>query len=343
MQTRQWITFGLVISWGAVATLAMVSVVTWLGAWNVILTGAALTSPLGCNCGVDISFWQHPVIYGLGLASTLFLVMLAAWLAGTVFFSWRKTTQAINQFVILPTDPDLQQVWTNLRSQILPGWWPAWATPQLQIIQQAQPQAMSTGVFQPTVFCSSGALKQLTPLEVKAILTHELMHIIHFDQLLLWLIRSWTSAWPKQLQQAVRLRLTEYIECQADLEAGHVVGVSSVGRALLSVAAWQPVPPLSAAAQLEGVVETRLHVLAGWLRLPSFPGKLALVGSVWFLSGLAIAVALLAQVNTVYAEELGSPACLEAESVTIINHQLVLLCPRLDEFEQSLIPMSAAR
>lgn len=327
MQRRQWMTVGLSLTWVTLVALAVASVSGWLGWWRSILTGANLVSPLGCDCGVDISFWQHPFIYGLGLGITALLVGVSVWLSVSLVVSWKKTFFTISRFSPLVTPPAILHLWFDLHSQIFPRWWPRLFLPQLHIFQDQQPRAMSAGLIQPTVFCSSGALAQLSTSEVRAMLAHELMHIKSFDPVLLWFIRSWTSVLPRELKQAIQIRLTEYIECQTDWEASQLVGVASLGHALLSVAAWEQTPALSAAAHLEGVVETRLQVLAGWLRSPSFPWKPAAVAGIWLACVVVSAAALLLQVNRAYAKELRTPACLEAQSIVVIDHEIVLICP----------------
>ncbi|MEK7539615.1 MAG: M56 family metallopeptidase [Patescibacteria group bacterium] len=309
--------------------LSVWSVWSWVGSWSAIFTGARLTSPLGCDCGVAITFWQHPVLYSLGLALTAALVFFSAWVSWVLLNSWRKTQRVLQ--ACIQVSPSIEQagLFEVLCQEILPLYWPKGMQPQLVVIQEDIPRAMSTGLVRPRVFISSAALNQVPTEELKAILTHELMHVRSFDPVLLWCTSALASILPLVWRSMIQIQLQEYIECKTDFEAAELVGQVSLGRALLRVASWQQQPALAGAAQMRGVVETRLQVLAGWVERPEVPWRSILGVSAGLCAIVFSASLALQQVDQAYAQEVNSPACLEAESIVYVDHTLVLICPAL--------------
>lgn len=329
MRFRTFLTFtflGLVF---ASVILSLWSVWSWGSSWNALFTGAPLTSPMGCDCGVSINFWQHPYLYSSGLGATAFLVGLSSWVSVVMLRSWFKTRRVIRTYVKDTAPVEVTQLFESLRQEITPRFWPRVFLPRLVIIQEATPRAMSTGFFRPQVLISTATIDQVPADELSAILTHELMHLRSFDPVLLWCISALASILPLRQRVRTHSRIQEYIECKTDFEAGQRVGSTVLGRALLRVASWEQPETLAAVAQMPGAVEMRLRVLAGWTERPEVPWKSILGVGVW-LSVLIFGTSLaLQRVDQVYAQEVNSPACLEAESIVFIDNTLVLICPAL--------------
>jgi Zn-dependent protease with chaperone function len=56
--------------------------------------------------------------------------------------------------------------------------------PHLRIVTLAQPMAFVVGTIQPTIYLSTWMIEQLTPVELEAVLAHELAHIARSDNLI---------------------------------------------------------------------------------------------------------------------------------------------------------------
>lgn len=329
MKFRLWITLsflGLVLS---SIFLSLWSVWSWVDSWSAIFTGAQLISPLGCECGVSITFWQHPYLYGGGLGSTALLVAFSSWVSFSLFKSWWMTRKTINTFVQAVPSAELENLFVHLRKQVLSTYWPTLLTPQLVVIQDSLPKAMSSGFLQPKVFISTATVEQVPVEELQAILTHEFMHLRSLDPVLTWCASALASVLPAAQRHNIQSRLHEYIECKTDGEAAELVGQPLLGRALLRVAAWQPQPAMLAAVHMPGLVEKRLNVLAGWSQRPEVPWRSILGLGLWLCALILGSTLALRQVDQVYAQEIHSPACVEAESIVYMDNTLVLICPVL--------------
>lgn len=329
MKFRQWIPlsfFSLVLS---SLILSVWSIWSWTHAWNAIFTGIQLTSPLGCDCGVSINFWQHPYLYSFGLMITLGLVVFSAWVSVVMYRSWWNTRRIVKSFVPVTASPEISNLFQVLIQQIFSSRWLSIFVPRLVVFQDSVPRAMSAGFLHPRVFISSAAVEQVPEEELRAILTHELMHVRSLDPVLLWCTSALARLLPARWRFPLESRLQEYIECKTDLEATELVGHAPLGRALLRVASWEQQPAMAAAALMRGAVEKRLHVLAGWVERPEIPWK-SILGLSFSVGSLILSAALaLQRVDEVYAQEVNSPACMEAESIVYLDHTFVLICPEI--------------
>lgn len=323
---RTWITLSFLGLLGTSVIFSMWSVWSWISSWGNIFAGVPLTSPMGCDCGVSVTFWQHPALYSIGLILTVLLIGITSWVGFFLFKSWNNTRKVISRLVQLQPSAQHQELFDSLCQQVFHQYWPQLFYPQLVVIQEDTPRAMSTGFIRPRVFVSVATLEQVPSEELSAMLLHELMHVRSFDPVLLWLSSALSSLLPTVWRLSVQTALQEYVECKTDEEAAELVGSPVLGRALLRVASW-PHLPLQATAHMRSSVETRLQVLAGWIPRPEIPWKSILGAS--STVGVLVCTALLAlsQVDQVYAQELNSPACMEAESIVYVDHTLVLICP----------------
>lgn len=333
MRLRSGVTWLGGLAWFTIIGVGVWAAAGWMLYWKSIFTNTPLVSPLGCDCGISLSFWQHPGWYGIGLLASLSLWVVGGVFTRALWLAWKQTRTVYFQFSFVPVPSAVHQLWADLVRQLLPGWWPSFLTPGLQVVQEAEPRAMTVGVVHPRVVVSAATLEQLSEVELQAVLTHELMHVTALDALSMWLIKGYTRYWPESWRLYVQTRWEEYVECQTDLETVRLLGVGAVGQALLSVSTWEQQPSIGFGAQISGVVELRLEVLAGWTKQPALPWKLVTSLAASAVVSLGLIFGVLKTMDTVYAQALESPACMEVESVVVVNQTLYLYCP---------LPMSRA-
>jgi Zn-dependent protease with chaperone function len=80
------------------------------------------------------------------------------------------------------------------------------------------------GLIFPKIYVSSGLVKQLTKLQLHAVLAHEYGHVLRRDNLRKLLL-NWSSAfWLPKLKQCLRLRFAAQMEQQADRDSANITG-----------------------------------------------------------------------------------------------------------------------
>jgi hypothetical protein len=177
-----------------------------------------------------------------------------------------------------------------------------------RLIEARAPEAFCAGYLRPQVYLSRGALEQLSPAELRAVVAHELHHVRRRDPLRLLLARSLADGlFFIPLLRRTSERYADLGELAADEAAVRRLGT----RAPLASALLQLSGPPAEPAPVVGIAPERVdHLMgdpeAGRWRIPRAPAgrsALALMG----LAGLLAATA-----HGLFVTDLDMPILLSA-------------------------------
>jgi Zn-dependent protease with chaperone function len=180
------------------------------------------------------------------------------------------------------------------------------ATPIAIYIDCGYPVALCYGLLWPRLLLSTGALAELVPAEIEAVLRHEQAHMQRRDPLRLVLMRALADAlpWlPALKQQATSMLVAQ--ELAADRVALAAVGADALGGALLKVGSLpgsQPDHPLAIGAF--GPIDARLDQLLG----AALPAPAPSLWSLWPLVTVMVVSPVLCVVLPLPAALLGCAA-----------------------------------
>ena len=109
--------------------------------------------------------------------------------------------------------------------------------PDVRVLDQPEPLALTVGISSPTILVSTGLLDQVGPTTLAVVLAHERAHVARHDTRKAWLDRVFTSLLPRELGAALLARLGLARELACDAAACEQVGDPiAVARALTEVA-----------------------------------------------------------------------------------------------------------
>ncbi len=134
--------------------------------------------------------------------------------------------------------------------------------PDVRLIDQDAPLAVTLGLLRPTVLLSTGLLSRTSPGALDVVLAHERAHVARRDTLLSFLDQFAAALFPARVVGRLLADLTLAREQACDAVAARSTGRARVAAALAEVASLNMVTPAVGLSIAAGALEARvMHLL----------------------------------------------------------------------------------